>query len=162
MTTAIFDPTTRSLFADSQVCMHNMRHSVAVNKIKIVNHALHGLCLFVATGAHNITTALIDASESGSPPPPAPADDSVSAMMLTPDGVLYETSSPDLTFYKAHDQSAFRAIGSGTPFAYAVYKATNDPVRTMEIVKELDIYTGGATVQGFFDAGSDPVIVDLT
>ena len=162
MTTAFYDPITNALYSDSQTCMGAMRYSTAVRKITLVPHPDLGTCIAVGAGARCYVDAVFEAISVEKAMPNIPSDEHVSIMLLTADGKMYEASSPDMYLAATADSSAFNAIGSGTPFAHAAYLATGCPVKTMDIVKQLDIYSGGATVKGYFDKSGYPVIEDLT
>ena len=146
MTTILFDPVDRALYADMQMTMGNLIATSNKQKLKVVHHPDLGECLAGGAGAiDEIEAALHYLIQGGD----KPTLKDISVILITKAGDLYNAFEGQLRLIKMPFSAD--AIGSGMTIALAVLHATQNPLQAMQTAKALDIYTGGAIQKGWFD-----------
>lgn len=152
MTTILFDPVERALYADSQITSNNTITSTTMKKIKHVNVKGLGYCLVAWSGTVDGMHSAIDLL-TGESKDKIKDDDYTNVIIVDKNGVIYESGSDDMKIIRNEEQSLVTFNGSGWMYAYSAYEATKNPIKSMSVAKSLDIYSGGKTMKASFVNG---------
>lgn len=137
MTTIVADK--KTLAVDTRICIGN---SATESRIKLFHKPGHGA---VAVAGHTAFSELVarwifDGAKPDDKPLPHPSSEiEWAAVLLNVDGRIFEFRHdvPDMEHERMCTQ------GSGGLVAEAVYRATGDVHKAMEIACEIDVYTSG-------------------
>ncbi len=163
MTTILYDPKKKTLYSDSQCTVGNIVSSL--NSPKIISLEIDGLgtCLFAYSGDIRqlpVLTAWLSGKRDRPPEFSKDAtedEDQYQAFALDRSGTLYNIEYPFPEFYPSPTQNNLYSLGSGGDIVLAAMAANPDPIKAMDVAKQLDIYSGGQTWMGRFVSG-EPTI----
>ena len=156
MTTLLYDPATKTLYADSQSTSETVITGRMERKIKAVNAKGLGLCLVACSGWSETIPLVLHWLTGERESKPDMAGTECELLILDSDGDLFVCGHKTLEPYQ-ENSSEIHASGSGWLIAFSVMTATNDPLLAMSTARKLDTGTGGAIMCGRFVDGA-PVI----
>lgn len=150
MTTLLFDPVEKALYADSLTNIGGSVYSSTHRKIKQIHIKGLGYCLVASSGcveAAFIAEDIFEGDESIKPD-----EDDISMIVLDKTGKAYEIfSAKSMTPRHLGNRPIYH--GSGWLIAKSAHEATNNPAKAMHVAKSLDIYSGGKTMKASYVNG---------
>lgn len=154
MSTILFDPKSRSLYADSRAVQGDAVFDDNQTKLFVINiEELGGECLFAGAGAEEVlehTKSWLEGLRPAKPEFIKDDDLHMMALILTKNGSIYAINSPYFEYYLCPNQDAIQAIGTGAKFALAAMQIEDNAAKAMVVAKRMDVYSGGATKRGVF------------
>ena len=151
MTTILFDPIERALYADGRITNENMIRTNSAKKIETINIPKLGKCLITYAGVgteilhcKKYLMGLVGKSES---------ENEANCLFIDKSGIAYIYYSGDDTYNKLEDQNICYTDGSGYQFAIGAYKASGSGFDAIEAAKQCDVYSGGITTKAYFYKG---------